>query len=394
MAELYGFGEVISPIFEDFGVFERLGETTDVVSKEMFDFFDKGTPPQHLALRPELTASICRAFVEHRPIPPWKVWYEGPQFRYEKPQAGRYRQFSQVGVEVLGSNDPQVDVDVIVLATRFFASLGLRQVELALNSLGSPDDTGGRRAYEQQLIAHFESHISDLSPQSQETLKRNPLRVLDSKRHQDQEVIANAPVMIDYLDPASAQHFESVCAGLNQLGVAYQISPRLVRGLDYYTHTTFEFVATAIAGAQNAIGGGGRYDGLVEALGGPVTGGIGFALGVDRLLLACDAGEVFAAPSIAVDVFVVDVVGGTEALCVCDELRRAGVSTDRSYGNRSMKAQMKLANRSGAQVVVIIGQDELAAGEVTVKNMADGSQARVNKADLVSALRHLNKENG
>ena len=394
MAELNGFGEVISPIFEDFGVFERLGETTDVVSKEMFDFFDKGNPPQHLALRPELTASICRAFVEHRPIPPWKVWYEGPQFRYEKPQAGRYRQFNQVGVEVLGSDDPQVDVDVIVLASRFFASLGLRHVELALNSLGSAQDMGGRRAYQQQLKAFFESSFADLSPQSQATLKRNPLRVLDSKRLQDQEVIANAPVMIDFLDTASAQHFESVCAGLDALGVAYQISPRLVRGLDYYTHTTFEFVATAIAGAQNAIGGGGRYDGLVEDLGGPATGGIGFALGVDRLLLACDADEVFAAPSTAVDVFVVDVTGGTEALTVCDELRGAGLSTDRNYGHRSMKAQMKAANRSGAQVAVIIGQDELAAGEVTIKNMADGSQRRARKADLISALSSLNKENG
>ncbi|MYH88162.1 MAG: histidine--tRNA ligase, partial [Acidimicrobiaceae bacterium] len=180
-----GFGEIISPIFEDLGVFKRLGESTDVVTKEMFDFFDKGDPPQQLALRPELTASICRAYAEHRPTPPWKVWYEGPQFRYEQPQAGRYRQFTQVGVEVLGTDDPQADIDVIVLGARFFESLGLRQVELALNSLGSPGDLGSRQAYEQALIEHLEQNRSNLSSQALVTLERNPLRVLDSKREQD-----------------------------------------------------------------------------------------------------------------------------------------------------------------------------------------------------------------
>ena len=381
-----GFGEIISPIFEDLGVFARLGSSTDVVSKEMFDFFDKGDPPQQLALRPELTAGICRAYAEHRPTPPWKVWYEGPQFRYEQPQAGRYRQFTQVGVELLGTDDPHADVDVIVLAARFFESLGLRQVELSLNSLGRPGEAGSRRAYEQALVEHLKQNRSSLSPEALTTLERNPLRVLDSKREQDFAVIARAPVMVDFLDDESAEHFAAVRAGLDAVGVAYEISPRLVRGLDYYTRTAFEFAAKALPGAQNAVGGGGRYDGLVEDLGGPPTPGIGFALGVDRILLACDSEGVFESPPSAVDVFVVDVTGGAEALKACDLLRQAGISADRTYGGRSMKAQMKVADRCGASLAVIIGEDEIAAGEVTVRDMGDGSQRRVARSLLAGEL--------
>lgn len=386
VASRSGFGEVMSPIFEDLGVFKRLGESTDVVSKEMFDFFDKGDPPQQFALRPELTAGICRAYVEHRPIAPWKVFYEGPQFRYEQPQAGRYRQFTQVGVEVLGTDDPQADIDVIVLAARFFESLGLHQVQLLLNSLGSPGNLGSRRSYHEALRDYLNKNYARLSAQSQVTLERNPLRVLDSKREEDQAVLAEAPVMVDFLDDESADHFATVRAGLDAVEIAYEISPRLVRGLDYYTRTTFEFAALGLAGAQNALGGGGRYDGLVEDLGGPPTPGIGFALGVDRILLACDAEDVFAAPDSALDVFVVDVTGSTAALKACDELREAGLSADRSYGGRSMKAQMKLANRSGARFAVIIGEDELATREVTLRDMHDGRQQRIASTALISTV--------
>lgn len=386
VASRSGFGEVISPIFEDLGVFKRLGESTDVVSKEMFDFFDKGDPPQQFALRPELTAGICRAYVEHRPTAPWKVFYEGPQFRYERPQAGRYRQFTQVGVEVLGTDDPQADIDVIVLAARFLESLGLRQVELLLNSLGSPGDLGSRQAYDSALSAYLDKNYSQLSAQSQVTFERNPLRVLDSKREQDQAVLAEAPVMVDFLDAESAAHFATVRAGLDAVGIAYEISPRLVRGLDYYTRTTFEFAALALPGAQNAVGGGGRYDGLVEDLGGPLTPGIGFALGVDRILLACDAEQVFAAPERPVDVFVVDVTATTAALKVCDTLRQAGLFADRSYGGRSMKAQMKLADRCGARFAVIIGGDELAAGDLTLRDMRYHTQRRIKADSLLGTL--------
>lgn len=379
-----GFGEIESPLFENIGVFLRVGETTDIVTKEMFDFHDKGDPPEHLALRPELTASICRAFVEHRPVVPWKVWYAGPQFRYEQPQAGRYRQFTQVGVEVLGVDDPLLDVEIIALARRFYDALGLGRVRLLLNSLGDPTC---RPAYLEALTAHLLDHAAELSPQARVTLERNPLRVLDSKRAEDQAVIDAAPVMVDHLTDESAAHFAAVTSGLDRLGIDYEISPRLVRGLDYYTRTTFEFAADALPGAQNAVGGGGRYDGLVADLGGPDTPGIGFALGVDRTLLACDAEGVFPAPATAPDVFVVDVVDGTHALTVCEDLRAAGLAADRAYGGRSMKAQMKAAGRSGARLAVIVGDDELATGRVTVRDLERGEQTTVPRDDLVEHVR-------
>jgi histidyl-tRNA synthetase len=380
-----GYGQLISPIFENLAVFQRVGESTDIVTKEMFDFFDKGDPPEHLALRPELTASVCRAFAQHRPVTPWKVWYEGPQFRYEAPQAGRYRQFCQVGAEVLGTDDPHADVEIVVLAWRLYEALGLRQVRLLLNSLGDPTC---RPAYLGALTAYLNDHAGDLSEQSRQTLAKNPLRVLDSKRPEDQPIIDHAPLMVDHLSPATAEHFAAVRAGLETLGVPYEISPRLVRGLDYYTRTTFEFAADALANAQNAVGGGGRYDGLVEALGGPPTPGIGFALGIDRILLACDAEGVFGAPAPAVGVFVVDVEDGRSALAITDELRRAGIGAASSFGGRSMKAQMKVADRSGALLAVLVGSDEIAAGEVTIRDLrGDRGQARVSRSALVHEIR-------
>ena len=290
LADRTGFGLLESPVFEDVGVFQRLGISTEVVTKEMFEFFDKGDPPRHLALRPELTASVCRAFAELRPPVPWKIWYSGPRFRYERPQAGRYRQFDQVGVETLGTDDPHADVEVIGLGVRFYEALGMGRVRLLINSLG---DAESRPAYDAALAGYLQGRRGDLSEQSRATLERNPLRVLDSKRDQDQPVIAEAPLMTDFLTGASADHFDAVRSGLDGLDAAYEVSPRLVRGFDYYTRTAFEFVADALGTAQDAVGGGGRYDGLVEELGGPPTPGIGFALGVDRILLACDAGGVF-----------------------------------------------------------------------------------------------------
>ena len=375
LARRTGYGQLESPIFEDLAVFQRVGDSTDIVTKEMFDFLDKGDPPQHLALRPELTASVCRAFAEHRPTTPWKVWYEGPQFRYEQPQAGRYRQFSQIGVEVLGTDDPYADVEVINLGIRFFEAVGLSQVRLHVNSLGDPLS---RPTYIQALTNYLQERREELSEESQATLERNPLRVLDSKREQDETLIAEAPHMVDFLSGDSADHFASVRKGLDALSADYQVSPRLVRGLDYYMNTTFEFAAESLDSAQNAVGGGGRYDGLVESLGGPATPGIGIALGVDRILLACDAEEAFSPPPWPVEVFVVDVTGGATAAMLCDQLRRAGLGVDRAFDNRSMKAQMKVADRSGAQIAFIIGEDERAAGEVTLRALrVDAEQRRV-----------------
>jgi histidyl-tRNA synthetase len=382
VVESAGYELIVPPMMEDMGVFQRVGEATDVVSKEMYQFTDLGG--RHVALRPEQTASVCRAFVQHRPTTPWKAWYAGPNFRYEKPQRGRYRQFDQVGVEVLGVDDAHLDVEVIALGWRFYEALGLRQVTLLLNSLGEPAD---RARYVEALRAHFEADLDALTAESRITLERNPLRVLDSKRPPDAAVIATAPQLADFLSPEAARHFATVCAGLDALGIPYTVDPRLVRGLDYYLRTTFEFAGGTLDGAQNALGGGGRYDGLVEALGGPPTPGVGFALGLDRTLLACDDEGVFAAPERAVDVFVVDTTGGAEALVVTDEVRRAGHSSDRAYDGRSMKAQMKAANRSGAAVAVIIGDDERAAGTAVVRPLRAGdAQSVVPRADLLSHL--------
>ena len=365
-----GYEQIVLPMFEDLGVFQRLGDATDVVTKEMYDFIDKGG--RHIALRPEQTAGVCRAFVQHHPVVPWKVWYAGPNFRYEKAQQGRYRQFDQVGVEVLGVDDPLLDVEVIALAHSFYRDLGLRNVELHINSLG---DTGDRARYVQALEAYFRSHATELSEESRTTLERNPLRVLDSKRAEDREVVAQAPSISEFFSPEAAAHFAAVQDGLALLGIDFVVNDRLVRGLDYYRSTTFEFVSTALDAAQTAVGGGGRYDGLVEDLGGESTPGIGFAIGLDRTLLACDAEGVFAAPDTSADVFVVDTTGGRAALRLADELRKAGLRAERAYGAKSMKSQMKSANKSRARVAVIIGEDELARGVATVRPMDGGEQS-------------------
>lgn len=357
-----GFGQIVPPMFEDVGVFVRLGEATDVVSKELYAFTDKGG--REIALRPEFTASVCRSFVENRPLVPWKTWYYGPNFRYDKPQKGRYRQFEQVGVEAIGSNDPDLDTEVIALAWRFYQRLGLTDVTLELNTLG---DAADRPRYLEVLAAYLDANRDALSEQARATMAVNPLRVLDSKRAQDQAVVAEAPVLVDHVSADAAAAFDRVQRGLTDLGVPFTLAPRLVRGLDYYNRTAFEFVADGLDSAQTAVGGGGRYDGLVEALGGPPEPGVGFALGVDRTLLACDAAGVFAAPDIAPQVWVVATSEGTEALAVSQELRDAGMRAERAYDGRSMKAQMKAANRSGAEVAVIIGSEEAEAGTVSIR---------------------------
>lgn len=370
VVERAGYEQIVLPMFEDLGVFQRLGDATDVVTKEMYDFVDKGG--RHVALRPEQTAGVCRAFVQHHPTVPWKVWYAGPNFRYEKAQQGRYRQFDQVGIEVLGVDDPFLDVEVISLAHSFYRDLGLRNVELHVNSLG---DTGDRARYVDALAAYFRSHEVELSQESRATLARNPLRVLDSKRAEDRDVVAQAPSISEFFSPEAAAHFAAVQEGLALLGIDFVVNDRLVRGLDYYRSTTFEFVSTALDAAQTAVGGGGRYDGLVEDLGGEPTPGIGFAIGVDRTLLACDAESAFPAPDGAADVFVVDTTGGRTALRLAAQLRGAGLRAERAYGAKSMKSQMKTANKSRAIVAVIIGEDELARGVATVRPMNGGEQS-------------------
>lgn len=385
---LAGYSEVVPPLVEELDVFRRVGEATDVVTKEMYDFEDRdGT---RIALRPEMTAGVVRAFVQHRPQVPWKVWYAGTNFRHERPQKGRYRMFDQVGVEVLGVDDPDLDVEVIALADGFFKSLGMQQVRLLVNSLGEHSD---RAAYTDGLREYFEANIASLSEASRDTLKRNPLRVLDSKRPEDKVLIDNAPKVEDFLSPAAKDHFARVLEGLDSVGVTYEITPQLVRGLDYYRRTTFEFVSDSLDAAQNAVGGGGRYDGLSEAMGGPPTDGIGFALGVDRILLACDSEQTFAAPQSDVTVFVIDLIDGTHARDLTHSLRAAGISAERRFGGGSLKSQMKSADRSGARFAVIVGEDEIADNSVTFRPMlgieSDGTQRRINTESIAGEIRRL-----
>ena len=378
-----GYGLVVSPVFEDVGVFQRVGEATDVVRKEMYDFEDKGG--RHLALRPEGTAPVVRAWVQHRPPLPFKAWYAAPNFRYEHAQAGRYRQHHQLGVEVLGTEDPDLDVEVVALAWSVIADLGLQRVELVLNSLG---DGVCRPGYLDALRRFLEARRDQLCDEHRDRLAENPLRVLDCKREACRAATADAPHIVDHLcDPCRA-HFTRVREGLDALGVPWRLEPRLVRGLDYYTRTAFELVAASLESAQTGVGGGGRYDRLAEDLGGPPTPGIGFGIGIERLLLTCDAEGVFPAPSRTVEVFVVDTAGGAEALLLTAELRAAGVACDRAFDDRSMKAQFKAADRSGAALALVIGEREVAEGTVTVRDLSTGDQEVVGRADLVD---HVSK---
>ncbi len=370
--EAAGYGLAHTPIFEDVRVFRRgIGEGSEVVGKEMYEFEDRGG--RALALRPEGTAPIVRAFVQHRPPLPWKAWYATPAFRYERPQAGRYRQHHQLGVEALGPGDPDLDVEVISLADGFFRSLGLTSFSLRLNSMG---DGVCRPAYLELLGEFLAGRRDQLCPEHRQRLETNPLRVLDCKRPACREATVDAPALLDHLcDPCRA-HFQRVVEGLDALGVGYRFDHRLVRGFDYYTRTTFEFSSEALAAAQNGIGGGGRYDGLVEMLGGPPTPGIGFGIGIERLLLACDAEGVLEVAPIPLDAFVVDVVGGDAARDLTAELRRAGLRADRAFDGRSMKSQLRSADRSGARMALIVGPDESAAGTVSVRPLRGGGDQR------------------
>jgi histidyl-tRNA synthetase len=381
--EAAGYGLAHTPMFEDARVFRRgIGEGSDVVGKEMYEFEDRGG--RLLALRPEGTAPLVRAFVQHRPPVPWKAWYATPAFRYERPQAGRYRQHHQLGVEALGPSDPDLDVEVVSLADGFFRSLGLADFVLRLNSMG---DGVCRPGYLELLRHYLDEHRDQLCPEHQERMEANPLRVLDCKRDDCRKVTDGAPALVDHLcDPCRA-HFARVVAGLEALGVGYRFDHRLVRGFDYYTRTTFEFASGALESAQNGIGGGGRYDGLVEMLGGPPTPGIGFGIGIERLLLACDAEGVFVVSPTPLDAYVVDVVGGDAARDLTAELRRAGLRADRAFDGRSLKSQMKAADRSGALVALIVGPDEVTAGTVSLRPLrGSGDQRIVPRAEIVAAV--------
>jgi histidyl-tRNA synthetase len=389
LVESAGYGRLDTPMIEDAAVFRRgIGEASDVVGKEMYEFEDRdGTM---LALRPEGTASVVRAYLQHRPTLPWKAWYETPMFRHERPQAGRYRQHHQVGIEVLGAVDADVDVEVIWVADRFFRSLGLARYGLAINSMG---DATCRPAYIELLTEYLRAHAGELCEEHRDRIDTNPMRVLDCKRPACRAVTEGVPHLVDHLCPDCAAHFERVRVGLDALGIAATLEHRLVRGFDYYTRTTFEFSSDAIESAQNGIGGGGRYDGLAEAMGGPSTPGVGFGIGIERVLLACDAEGCFAFEPPPLDGYLIDLVDGTVARDLSVTLRDAGLRVDRGFDQRSLKAQMKGADRSGALAALIIGPDEAAAGTVSLRPLRGGGDQRaVPRSEVADVLRSLRGE--
>ncbi|KAF1297315.1 histidine--tRNA ligase [Enterococcus sp. JM4C] len=377
----YQFNEIRTPIFEHYEVIARsVGDTTDIVSKEMYDFYDKGE--RHVTLRPEGTAPIVRSYIEHKLFgpefaKPYKTYYMGPMFRYERPQKGRLRQFHQIGVEAFGSANPATDVETMAMALDFFKQLGIQKIRLVINSLG---DQETRQNYRQALIDYLEPHEEELSGDSKRRLHENPLRVLDSKDKKDQLVVADAPSILDYLSETAKAHFEEVKAMLTALEIPFEVDKNMVRGLDYYTHTIFEIISDAPGmGAQSTVCAGGRYDRLVEELGGPETPGFGFALGIERVLLTLEAEEVVIPVLNEIDAYVVGLGEGTnvETLKVVQAIRNFGFSADRDYLNRKAKAQFKSADKANAKLVLTLGEEELAKGMINVKVMATREEKSV-----------------
>ncbi len=381
VVEKYGFEEIETPIFEFTEVFARnLGDTSDIVTKEMYCFEDRGG--ESLTLRPEGTAGAIRAFISNgmQQNLPLKLYYQGPMFRYERPQKGRQRQFTQFGVELLGAEVPQADVEVIAMAYEFLEKLGLQgQVTVELNSLG---DAESRNAYREKLVDYLRGHYDELSEDSKARLERNPLRVLDSKEDCDKVVVENAPLYADSLNENSRNFFAKVLAGLDRLGIKYRVNNRLVRGLDYYSHTVFELVTDKL-GAQGTVLAGGRYDGLVEQMGGGAVAGIGWACGVERLAMLLERADEQPRP---VAVIPVCEEVNDAAVEIAQKLRLAGLHVEQGYGG-NMKKRMIKANKANARAAVIVGPDELAEGKLMVKNLDNGEQKTVAVENVVEEVK-------
>ena len=379
-----GYQLIELPVFEDTELFTRgVGESTDVVSKEMYTFQDRGD--RSITLRPEGTAGVMRAVIEHgldRGQLPAKLWYSGQFFRAERPQAGRYRQFYQVGIEAIGLDDAAIDAEVIAIADAGFKAIGLSKYRLEITSLG---DAQSRAAHRVDLVKFISSMSLDEATSARAAL--NPLRLFDDKRAEIKDAMAKAPLLIDYLNESSRSHFEQVKRYLDVLGISYTLNPRMVRGLDYYTGTTFEFVHELL-GAQSGIGGGGRYDGLMAELGGQSLSGIGFGLGVDRALLAAEAEGVINENSFVSDLFIIPLgdVAKEMAMKIASELRGAGKCVEIAFGDRALKGAMKGADKSGAGYVIVLGESEISSATVELKEMKTGATSSVKIASLISAI--------
>jgi histidyl-tRNA synthetase len=383
-----GYELIELPIFEDTELFTRgVGASTDVVTKEMYTFEDRGG--RSLTLRPEGTAGVIRAVIEHgldRASLPVKLFYHGPFFRAERPQAGRYRQFYQFGIEAIGSDDPYLDAEVISIAYQGYRKLGLKNFELQITSLGDSDSRVSHRKDLDEFIAGL-----NLDEETRNRTLKNPLRLFDDKRDEIKDAMSKAPLLLDYLNAESRENFEQVKSALDSLGIAYQVNPRMVRGLDYYTGTTFEFVHSGL-GAQSGIGGGGRYDGLMELLGGSKLSGIGFGLGIDRILLALEAeaetGQLLPGELKYIDLYVIALGDQARSMCftLVDSLRKEGFVVEQNFGDRSLKAAMKAADKSGARFAIVLGDSELQSGSVELKEMSSGALTSVRLTSLAKTL--------
>ena len=390
ICEAYHYEEIRTPMFEHTEIFQRsVGDTTDIVQKEMYTFNDRGG--RSLTLRPEGTASVARAYVQNKlygdPNQPHKLFYFMELFRYERPQQGRMRQLHQFGVEVLGARNPAIDVEVIDLAMTIYQTLGLKSLRLVINSLGDKDS---RKAYREALIKHFTPHTDSLCKDCQLRLKQNPLRVLDCKKDADHPAMKDAPSILDYLNDQSRKYFEEVLELLEEIGIDYDVDPNLVRGLDYYNHTAFEIMSEAEGfGAITTLAGGGRYDGLIEELGGPETPGIGFGMGIERLLLALEAENIELPIDRSLDCYLVTMgdVPQKVVFKLVHELRQNGIQIDRDYQDRKVKAQFKAANRLHAKYVLVLGEEELSKEVINVKQMETGNQKEVKLSELVQILK-------
>ena len=382
----YRFSGIRTPLFEHYEVISRsVGDTTDIVTKEMYDFYDKGD--RHVTLRPEGTAPVVRSYVENKKFAPevqkpFKVYYTGSMFRYERPQAGRLREFHQIGVENFGSKNPATDVETIAMAKAFFDQVGVKNIKLVINSLG---DAETRERYREALIAYLEQHLEKLSDDSKRRLHENPLRVLDSKDKQDITIVKDAPSILDFLSDASQQHLTDVKTMLETLNIAYTVDQNMVRGLDYYNDTIFEFM-TEIKGKELTICGGGRYDSLVSYFGGPDTPGFGFGIGVDRLLLVLEEQGVSLPVAQPLDVYVV-VLGASAnvaALKLVQSLREQGYTVERDVLNRKIKQQFKSAEEFGAKTIITLGESEVETGDIVVKNNATRAEVKTTLSDIQS----------
>lgn len=388
LIELYNYKEIRTPIFESTELFARgVGDSTDVVQKEMYTFKDKGD--RSLTLRPEGTAAVVRSYIEHKmqgePNQPIKLYYNGPMFRYERKQKGRYRQFNQFGVEAIGAENPSIDAEILAMVMHIYESFGLKHLKLVINSIG---DSESRKEYNEALVKHFEPVIDTFCSDCQSRLHTNPMRILDCKIDRDKEAVKNAPRITDYLNNDSKSYYEQVKLHLDNLNISYVEDPNLVRGLDYYTHTAFELMIDnpEYDGAITTLCGGGRYNGLLQLLDGPDETGIGFALSIERLLMALDEEGISLDVSEDFDLFVVTMGEDADryAVKLINDLRRNGIKVDKDYLNRKIKGQMKQADRLNAKYTVVIGDQELENNEIGVKNMISGESENVQLDELVN----------